>query len=88
MQYLALKIKRLVQKHNYVPRVRLELYQDQHSTKMQGVWSFDPKAPIKTTPNLLNELWKCDKNLGSFNKFNDTKARMIDSINYMTILLL
>ena len=44
--------------------------------------------------NLLNELWKRDKMRGlpsilslfrnEFNKFNNTGARMLDSINHMT----
>ena len=45
--------------------------------------------------NLLNELWKRDKMQGllsilslfrnKFNKFNNTKARMLDSICHMTL---
>ena len=48
--------------------------------------------------NLLNELWKRDKKRGlsrilalfrdEFNKFNKTKARMLDSIYHMTLRLL
>ena len=48
--------------------------------------------------NLLNELGKRDKMLGlpsilslfrnEFNKFNNTGARMLDSIYYMTLRLL
>ena len=47
--------------------------------------------------NLLNELGKRDKMLGSsilslfrneFNKFNNTGARMLDSIYHMTLRLL
>ena len=44
--------------------------------------------------NLFNKLWKRDKMLGlpsilsifgnEFNKFNNTKARMLDSIYHMT----
>ena len=44
--------------------------------------------------NLLNELWKIDKMRGlpsilslfhnEFNKFNNTRARMLDSIYHMT----
>ena len=47
--------------------------------------------------NLLNELGKRDKMLGkprilslfpnSFNKFNNTRARMLDSIYHMTFSL-
>ena len=41
--------------------------------------------------NLLNELGKRDKILGSlfrndFNKFNNTRARMLDSIYHMTLI--
>ena len=35
--------------------------------------------------NLLNELGKRDK---KFNKFNNTRARMLDSIYHMTLRLL
>ena len=48
--------------------------------------------------NLLNELSKCDKMQGlpsilslfckEYNKFNNTRARMLDSIYYMTLRLL
>ena len=48
--------------------------------------------------NLLNELWKRDKMLGlpsilslfhnEFNKFNNTRAQMVDSIYHMTKRLL
>ena len=48
--------------------------------------------------NLLNELWKRDKMRGlpsilslfrnEFNKFNNTRARMLDSIYHMTLRLL
>ena len=48
--------------------------------------------------NLLNELWKRDKMRGlssflplflnEFNKFNNTGARMLDSIYHMTLRLL
>ena len=48
--------------------------------------------------NLLNELWKRDKMQGlmsilslirnNFNKFNNTRARMLDSIYHMTLRLL
>ena len=48
--------------------------------------------------NLLNELWKRDKMRGlpsilslfrnKFNKFNNTRARMLDSIYHMTFRLL
>ena len=48
--------------------------------------------------NLLNELWKSDKMRGllkilsvlrnEFNKFNNTRARMLDSICHMTLKLL
>ena len=48
--------------------------------------------------NLLNELWKRDKMRGlpsilslfrnEFNKFNNTRARMLDSIYHMTCRLL
>ena len=48
--------------------------------------------------NLLNELGKRDKMRGlstilslfrnSFNKFNNTRARMLDSINHTTLRLL
>ena len=48
--------------------------------------------------NLLNELWKRDKMRGlqsilclfrnEFNKFNNTRARMLDSIYHMTFRLL
>ena len=34
--------------------------------------------------NLLNELGKRDKMRGKFNKFNNTRARMLDSIYHMT----
>ena len=35
--------------------------------------------------NLLNELGKNDKMLGiEFKKFNNTRARMLDSFNHMT----
>ena len=47
--------------------------------------------------NLLNELWKRDKMRGlpsilslfrnEFNKFNNTGARMLDSIYHMTLTL-
>ena len=47
--------------------------------------------------NLSNELWKRDKMRGlpsilslfrnKFNKFNNTGARMLDSIYYMTLTL-
>ena len=47
---------------------------------------------------LFNELWKRDKILGllsilslfrnEFNEFNDTVARMLDSIYHMTLKLL
>ena len=47
--------------------------------------------------HLLNELWKRDKMRGlssilslfrnEFNKFNNTGARMLDSIYYMTLTL-
>ena len=47
--------------------------------------------------NLSNELWKRDKMRGlssilslfrnEFNKFNNTGARMLDSIYYMTLTL-
>ena len=48
--------------------------------------------------NLLNELWKRDKMRGlpsilslfrnEFNKFNNTRARMLDSIYHMTLRFL
>ena len=48
--------------------------------------------------NLLNELGKCDKMRGlssiltlfcnKFNKFNNTRARMLDSFYHMTLRLL
>ena len=42
--------------------------------------------------NLLNELGKKDKKRGffriEFNKFNNTRARMLDSIHRMTLKLL
>ena len=48
--------------------------------------------------NLLNELWKRDKMRGlssilslfryEFNKFNYTRARMLDSIYHMTLRIL
>ena len=48
--------------------------------------------------NLLNELWKRDKIRGlpsilsllrnEFNKFNNTRARMLDSIYHMALRLL
>ena len=42
--------------------------------------------------NLLNELGKRDKKISlfrdEFNKFNDTRARMLDSIYHMTLRLL
>ena len=48
--------------------------------------------------NLLNELWKRDKMRGvprilslfrnSFNKFNNTRARILDSIYHMTKITL
>ena len=41
--------------------------------------------------NLLNELGKRDKMRGlpsAFNKFNNTRARMLDSIYHMTLRLL
>ena len=43
--------------------------------------------------NLLNELRKRDKMRGllfrnEFNKFNNTRARMVDSIYHMTLRLL
>ena len=34
--------------------------------------------------NLLNELGKRDQMRGLFNKFNNTRARMLDSIHHMT----
>ena len=39
--------------------------------------------------NLLNELWKSDKSLfcNELNKFNNTGARMLDSIYHMTLKL-
>ena len=39
--------------------------------------------------NLLNELEKRDKMQGNkFNKSNNTRARMLDSIYHMTLILL
>ena len=48
--------------------------------------------------NLLNELWERDKIRGllsilslfhnEFNKFNNTRPQMLDSINHMTLRLL
>ena len=48
--------------------------------------------------NLLNELWKRDQMRGlpsilslftrQFNKFNNTRARMLDSVYHMTLRLL
>ena len=38
--------------------------------------------------NLLNELGKRDKMRGLSSKFNNTKARMLDSIYHMTLRLL
>ena len=40
--------------------------------------------------NLFNELGKRDKMLGcnAFNKFNNTRARMLDSIYHMTLRFL
>ena len=38
--------------------------------------------------NLLNLLRKRDKMRGKFNKFNNTRARMLDSIYHMTLNLL
>ena len=48
--------------------------------------------------NLLNKLWKGDQTRGlpsilslfhnEFNKFNDTGARMLDSIYHMTLKLI
>ena len=39
--------------------------------------------------NLLNELGKRDKIFrNEFNEFNDTRARMLDSIYHMTLRLL
>ena len=38
--------------------------------------------------NLLNELGKRDELGNEFNKFNKTRARMLDSIYHMTLRLL
>ena len=38
--------------------------------------------------NLLNEFRKRDKMRGLFNKFNNTRARMLDSIYHMPLRLL
>ena len=38
--------------------------------------------------NLLNELRKRDKICNEFNKFNNTRARKLDSIYHMTLRLL
>ena len=38
--------------------------------------------------NLLNELGKRDLFRNEFNKFNNTRARMLDSIYHMTLRLL
>ena len=35
--------------------------------------------------NLLNELGKIDKMRNEFNKFNNTRARMLISIYHMTV---
>ena len=71
---------------------------DDFSTKSHGVRNRGSYMSAHVLLNLLNELGKRDKMRGlpsilslfrnEFNKFNNTRARKLDSINHMILRIL